>query len=330
MSSARGVAGLAEVAGTSFPHITAARTATEDRLRERRERFAVMSVDDDATVVLTGSWGRREVTSESDDDFLVLIEGTRRADPRPSVEAAADVLGARPPGREEMFGTHVWLEDLREKIGRDEDSNANLTRRMLLILESVAVGNEAVHGRARRALLAGYLEANVKDHRPPRFLLNDLVRYWRTIAVDFESKMRARKGEGWGLRNAKLRLSRKTLFAGGLLPVLECYRIPAANMLDYLDERMSVPPLDRIADAFVSRGALDPGVRVLGAYDEFLGILDDSGKRRELTELALADSPESELFARVAELGRELEGGLLALLFDDPEFRRWVREYLIF
>jgi hypothetical protein len=224
----------------------------------------------------------------------------------------------------------VWLEDLREKIGRDEDSNANLTRRMLLILGSVAVCNEAVHGRARRALLAGYLEANVKDHRPPRFLLNDLVRCWRTIAVDFESKMRARKGEGWGLRNAKLRLSRKALFAGGLLPVLECHRHPASDMLDYLDERMSVPPLDRIADAFVGRRALDPGVRVLTAYDEFLGILDDAAKRRGLTELALADSQESLLFVRVAELGKEFEAGLLALLFDDPELPRWVREYLIF
>ena len=33
---------------------------------------------------------------------------------------------------------------------------------------------------------------------------------------------------------------------------------------------------------------------------------------------------------RVAELGREFEAGLPAVLFDDPELRRWVREYLIF
>lgn len=330
MSPDRGVAGLEEAAGTRFLHITAARDATDRRLRERRERFASLSVDDDATVVLTGSWGRREITSESDDDYMVLFEGSSRTDARPSVDEAADAIGGRPPGREEIFGKQVWLEDLRDKIGRDEDSNANLTRRMLLILESVPVCGEAVHGRARRALLAGYLEANVKDHRPPRFLLNDLVRYWRTIAVDFESKMRDRKGEGWGLRNAKLRLSRKALFAGGLLPVLECYRYSTGDMLDYLDERMSIPPFDRIADAFVAHRAIDPGVRVLNAYDEFLGILDDGERRQELTELALADSRESPLFARIAELGKEFESGLLALLFDDPELRRWVREYLIF
>ncbi len=330
MRLSRGVARVEDSVGTRFSHIAAARTETDRRLLDRRERFASLDVDDDAAVVLTGSWGRHEITSESDDDFNVLFEGASRTDAQPSVENPADILGARPPGREDTFANHVWLDDLRGKIGRDEDSNVNLMRRMLLILESVPVSGEAVHTRVRRALLAGYLEANVKDHRPPRFLLNDLVRDRRTIAVDFESKMRAREGEGWGLRNAKLRLSRKALFAGGLLPVLECYRYSAADMLDSLDERMSIPPLDRLADAFIAHGAIDPVVRVLNAYDEFLGILNDPEKRHELSELALLDSQDSPLFARIAELGKEFEAGLLALLFDDPELRRWVRDYLIF
>jgi hypothetical protein len=142
--------------------------------------------------------------------------------------------------------------------------------------------------------------------------------------------MRERRGEGWGLRNAKLRLSRKGLFAGGLLPVLECYRHPASGMLDHLDERMSVPPLDRIADAFVDHGAIDPGVRALAAYDAFLAILDDPAQRTELGSLSHADRYTSALFTRIADLGNEFESGLLALLFDDRELRRWVRDYLIF
>jgi hypothetical protein len=142
--------------------------------------------------------------------------------------------------------------------------------------------------------------------------------------------MRARKGEGWGLRNAKLRLSRKALFAGGLLPVLGCYRYPASDMLDYPDERMSVPPLDRIADAFLDQGAPDPGVRALNAYDEFLAILDDSDQRKQLSALGVDEARDSQLFTRIAELGKEFEAGLLTLLFDDPELHRWVRDYLIF
>ena len=126
---------------------------------------------------------------------MVLFEGAQREDAMPAVGDVANVLDARRPGREEIFGSHVWLDDLRDKIGRDEDTNANLTRRMLFVLESVPVAGDGIYQRARRALVAGYLDANVKDHRPPRFFLNDVIRYWRTIAVDFESKMRARKGE---------------------------------------------------------------------------------------------------------------------------------------
>jgi hypothetical protein len=201
---------------------------------------------------------------------------------------------------------------------------------MLFVLESVPVCGEDAFASARRALIAGYLDANVKDYRPPRFLLNDVIRYWRTIAVDFESKMRARKGEGWGLRNAKLRLSRKALFAGGLLPVLECYRHPASAMLGYLDARMSVAPLDRIADAFVDHQALDPGARALSAYDAFLAILGDREQRATLNNTRAENARDSPVFARVAELGKEFEAGLLSLLFEDPELRRWVRQYIVF
>ena len=330
MVGPHGVARLEAAAAVRFENVAAARARTARGLLERRDRLATLRTDPDSTVVLMGSWGRSEVTSQSDDDFMVLFEGPEREEAHPTIDAVAELLGGRAPGAEDLFGRQVWLDDLRGKIGRDQDSNANLTRRMLLVLESVPLCGDATHARALAALLTGYLEANVKDHRPPRFLLNDLIRYWRTIAVDFESKMRDRRGEGWGLRNAKLRLSRKALFAGGLLPVLECYRYTSDEIAGYLGQRMSVPPLDRIADVFVDHRAVDPGVRSLSAYDEFLGILDDGDQRARLSELTADEAAQSPLFERVTELGTEFERGLLALLFDDPELRRRMREYIVF
>jgi len=155
VNESRGVARLEAATGSRFERIASARHETERRLNERRERLTALDIDAGGTIVLMGSWGRREVTSESDDDFMVLFEGAQREDAMPAVGDVANVLDARRPGREEIFGSHVWLDDLRDKIGRDEDTNANLTRRMLFVLESVPVAGDGVYQRARRALVAG-------------------------------------------------------------------------------------------------------------------------------------------------------------------------------
>jgi hypothetical protein len=149
----RGVARLEAASGVSFQHIAAARAETERRLIERRSRMASVQVDEEAAVVLMGSWGRREVTSESDDDFMVLLAGAPRKNALASIEEVAETLGGRPPGPEEIFGRQVLLDELRGKIGRDEDTNANLTRRMLLTLESVAICGDSVQ---RRRSPSGY------------------------------------------------------------------------------------------------------------------------------------------------------------------------------
>jgi hypothetical protein len=115
----------------------AARVETNRGLRERGERFESVVVHHDATVVLTGWWGRHEITSESDDDFMVVFEGSTPEGARSLSSRSLEVSAAARQGAEDIFGKPVALEDLRAKIGRDEDTKANLTRRMLFILESV-------------------------------------------------------------------------------------------------------------------------------------------------------------------------------------------------
>ncbi len=324
------VAALAEATGEGFGPILRARERTAAGLAERRARLDRVRLDPDAAVVLLGSWGRHEVTSASDDDAIVLFCGERRDFTRPGPGEVAAVLGGPAPGPEGLFGATAWLADLTDRVGLDGDTNVNLTRRMLFLLESVAVAGDQAHARARRELLGLYLAPHERDYRPPRFFLNDLVRYWRTIAVDFEGKHRARAGEGWGLRHAKLRFSRKALFAGGLLPVLECHTLPADAMSAFLGGRLAEPPLDRIAAAFLTHGMPDAGARALRAYGDFLQLLDDPRQRGELSRLSEADADGSEVFARVRERGDELQAALLALLFEVPELERLVRDYLVF
>lgn len=292
------------------------------------ERLAPLERQDDVSVVVMGSWGRLELTSGSDHDFVVLVGGSPRIAVSPTPAQVGDVLD-KPPSRSGAFDDVAYVDHLITRIGRRADDNTNLTRRMLLVLESIAIAGGAAHEAARRTVIETYVDTRVKDFRPPRFLLNDLMRYWRTICVDFEGKQRD-STDKWALRAAKLRTSRKLLYASGLLPVLECHDLTAAEMRVWLGETFAAPPVDRIADAFLRHEAYDAGVRTLVAYSRFLGLLDDEGFRDELRRLARGEEHRSAAWTEARRLGRQIEEGLLALLFDRDALARLVRQYGLF
>ncbi|HYF27819.1 MAG TPA: hypothetical protein VD931_18900 [Baekduia sp.] len=337
---------LAERSADGFPHLRAARERTAAGLAERRGALAGLDLPSDLAVVLFGSWGRHEVTAGSDDDWA-LLRGAAPVDEDgerphhglqalpgvtpPPLAAVGALLGGpgRDPGRQGTFAATIGADTLVDRIGLDADDNRNLTRRMLLVLESVAVAGEAVHAQARARVVDGYLADASASYRPPRFFLNDLIRYWRTICVDFVGKLRGEGETKWGLRNAKLRTSRKVLFAGGLLPLLACHRLAREEHRAHLLAHLAAPPTDRIAQAFLEQGAADAGVRALSAYDRWLALLGDDEARAELSALTEDQARSSVVFRDARRHAHELQAGLLALLFETP-LRDVVREYGVF
>lgn len=322
---------LAEHSANGFPNLFGARDETARRLEGMREHLVGTDCDPDSSVVLFGSWGRQELTNHSDDDWAVLVNGAEQKGVCPAPKQIEELIGVdeRKPGAQEIFGCAIFCQKLVERIGLDEDDNKNLTRRLLLLLESVAVLNEPAQRNCWLRVLEGYLDDSVKDYRPPRFLLNDMIRYWRTVCVDFVGKERAGTGEKWALRNLKLRLSRKALFAGGLLPVLLCHRYAAGDIHPFLVEVLQKPSIDRVAWAFLELGAIDAGVRAIAAYDRFIGMLGDTDVRSELERLSRAEAVSSPLFNEGKKIGADFQQGLLALLFE-TSLEPLVREYGIF
>lgn len=318
---------LSELSRQGFPNLLAARQLTAEQLDDRRAKLSELPADDDTTVVLMGSWGRQELTSESDDDFMVLVDGSAREVVRPSIEDVRSVL-TRPPSPGGPFGAHVFCDDLVEKIGLQADDNDNLTRRMLFVLESVPATNVAVYETARSRVLGNYLDVSIKPDHVPRFFLNDTIRYWRQMCVDFAGKEREASRK-WGIQNAKLRLSRKLLFAGGLLPILEAASYEPDEMREFLDEVLRTPPSDRIASSFIKHGQVDAGARAFTAYDEFLALLGDPARRERLRAVTRETASDSEEFASVHRLAHSFEAALLALLFES-DLEQLVREVAIF
>ncbi len=89
------------------------------------------------------------------------------------------------------------------QIGGQDDTN-KLTTQRILLLESRAIGRGEALDRVIKLVLSRYVDDDrgllfgSKGDLVPRFLLNDIVRYWRTVTVDFVYKQRDRES-GWAL-----------------------------------------------------------------------------------------------------------------------------------
>ncbi len=326
---------LQEAADVDLASLNRAAEHTAAELATKRAALSANAVPADTSIVVFGSWARDELTPESDDDWAVLLN-RKFASYEPDVVAAMALgqlhLGGdgKSPGSQDVFGVPFDIDRVVEHIGLDADSNRNLTRRMLLLLESRELAG-SVHEDCRHRVLERYLQFGIKNNRPPRFLLNDLVRYWRTMCVDFEGK-HAEKGEAdpkWVTRNAKLRTSRKLLFAGGLLPILLCHLLAAEEMDPFLTAWLTASPADRLAAAFLHYDAIGEGARTFAAYDRWIALMQDEHARSELKSLRAATRDQSALWHEIRAIGEELQRGLTVLLFDTA-LRPLAPQYAIF
>lgn len=331
----------------------------EEAIAERQKLENLFSerrlVPSDTCAVVFGSLARNEWTSGSDVDWTLLVDGP--VDPAHS--AAAEEIqrvlqdeGYKKPGPTGTFGNIVFSHQLVHRIGGDEDSNRNTTQRILLLLESAPLGGAQVRDRVIRQLFKRYVDDD-NAYRPPRqrkpfvphFFLNDVVRYWRTMAVDLVQKLHDRGGNAWALRNFKLRMSRKLLFVAGLTMSLNCKLDPSGSMREDLlsdgDLRSAMtaelvryadkPPLEILAELALRIDAQEAARAIFGAYDRFLSILSEAGERSHLESLAIDDAPKDELFGRSRAIAKAYQRGLEQLFFEsDDELRMAVREYGVF
>ncbi len=314
-------------------------------------------LSDDLSIVVFGSLARGEWTTGSDVDWTLLIDG--QADPQhlnTAQRIAQTLVGASlvGPGPTGVFGNMAFSHEIIHQIGGQQDSNRNTTQRVLLLLESAPLGEPKMAGAYER-VIRGILDRYLLDdpahlsldrttRKLPRFLLNDVVRFWRTMAVDYASKRRERADQGWALRNAKLRMSRKLIFCKGLLSCFGCVLTPlvdsreslfgkdhaAVPMITQLRGYVGMTALDVLAEAWLQYPNDVHALQMLNAYDGFVAILNDEGKRERLKALKPEDSSTDDVFMEVRKLGNAFQDGLTALFFDTPAIFDLTKKYGVF
>lgn len=345
---------LAQETGATWPGFELAAQGTinaEDTLRQvLYGEHGGRRLSSDASLVLFGSFARREMLDGSDVDWSLLIDGVVNSSHADQAKVIGTLIAdkLKSPGSSGTFGNLVFSHEMVHRIGGGADSNANLTRRMLMLLESRAFSLSKADSSSRvwenvlKNILQRYFEEDVHfspagERKVPRFLLNDLTRYWRTICVDYAAKHQEQDGKKWAIRNAKLRFSRKLLYASGLAFCLSCQLAPpekhhkdlfgttldesAGPFIEHAMAFASTPALEYLA-AFISTFVTADekrhliATRVFGAYNEWLRLLGDKSKREELESLSHADAEKSKLFMAVREHGAEFAKGLELLFFN--------------
>ena len=298
---------------------------------------------------------REEMTSESDLDWTLLLDkSVDPADIGTTQRIASLIHQAKfaEPGKANTCGSMTSSHSLVHDIGGQDDTNANTTRRVLLLLESYAPASRDAYDRVRRHILHRYVEDDYGlsfgsgQMIVPRFLLNDLSRYWRTVTVDFVHKQRADAGGKWALRNAKLRMSRKLIFAAGLLVCFQCHLDLAADqarrelrnreggspqLIRYLEQQFSLTPLEILAGSARQHGKPETARLLFDSYNAFLALLDNREKRKVLQDLEPSQARTNQVFEAVREISHQFQDGLTRLFFrDKPELYDLTEFYGVF
>ncbi|KPA92325.1 nucleotidyltransferase family protein [Pseudomonas asplenii] len=279
---------------------------------------------DRLTIVTTGSFGRGEASAESDLDLFIFFDSDKSEDSlyeeKKSIQGVVDKYIKKSAGDTGTFGSEavVNFSEMLQNLGGDKDLNVLLTRRMLFLLEGKWLYGEERFKSYRTDLLNKYIKAGDPEKQISRFLLNDIIRYYRTIATDFEFKV-SENSKSWGLRNVKLRFSRKLLYFGGVISVAETAFVAQANKNQLIADILDKTVLERVQDLGAENAHT---TEILNIYQDFLATIECPKNREILEGVTKGNRTDSKLFLQMREKSKEFSKVLdnwLKLQYPDGE-----------
>jgi hypothetical protein len=318
--------------------IERAKGFSETKLGAIRERLRGLDgIPNSVAVVTCGSYARREASDSSDLDFFAIapqvdLPSDSRVDPvglpswHDSIAEAIKQIVQIEPAQGGAFANVVCREEMLRNIGGDKDSNQKITQRMLLLLEGEWLANEEALKAVRLKILEHYIGEGMTDHQLALFLLNDIIRYYRTIAVDYEFKsFEGKNPKPWGIRNIKLVFSRKLLYASGLFSVAMTADRTRADKIKVLEELFELPVIDRVVKICGRSGS----ETVFRSYSRFLERLEDANVRERLKNLRKNERGDN-LFRELKNEGHHFTRELLKLFEQTFDSTHPIRRAVIF
>lgn len=262
------------------------------------------SEDPEVCIYATGSLARLEATEHSDLDAFFFLSGSSKKNCLSRIRdvkilncvvTSAEERGFPDFSNDGEFLKFLHIDDVIDHIGSREDDYYNaLTARMLMILESTHLYNESLFKNFRTKVIESYFR-DFHDHSKsfrPVFLLNDILRFWRTLCLNYENgrewrEQSSEKSAKGHLSNLKLRFSRLNI----------CYSF-IAHLLskggslspDHVIDTAELTPLHRLRDLSDQNEDLREEIYLL--QKQYAWFLDKTGRSKESVLSWIADEQE--------------------------------------
>ena len=247
---------------------------------------------DDLCIYVTGSFGRLEASEHSDLDLFFIKRSAQCHAEMSRIDKtlmdASLIRKCHDMGFPEFSGDGEYLEvhylqDMLGLLGGRRDDYENLfTARLLLLLESLPINNASLYQDVLHDITESYFR-DYQDHEAdfrPTFLVNDILRFWKTLCLNYEhsrnsvgtDEAAAQKSQ---LRNLKLKFSRMLTCFSLVIPLA----VPRSTLgLNECLRLMQERPLERLKKVATdyNNGALWD--ELAGEYSWFL---ETTGRSRD-------------------------------------------------
>lgn len=322
-----------------------------DRLNELKSAFNDLTATSkipELTIFAAGSFARQEASEFSDIDLFFLTSKKKKEIEELNTNSlrlfgqvieAVENLKFPAFSNDGQYLVLLHTDDILENLGGRTDDHQNyFTARMLLLLEGHCLFGKEVFGEVTEKIIESYFK-DFPDHRDnfhPRFLLNDICRFWKTLLLNYENKRRFKSADiaasanseetkeeqerlkiKQKVRNFKLKYSRMTTcFATIAALASHDGKIDAKSVLELTKKT----PYERLAliPNHIPK-TRDVVAQILESYSWFLD--QTALKTEDLDKKFSNEEQRSRMFAKAKEYG-DLMFNLLSIIDDErPELR---------
>lgn len=286
------------------------------------------------SIILVGSYGRLESSHISDLDFCIIYNDGVSSKEKNMIKETIHSLFKKNFTKKISLFLENSFSDIITNIGGKDDSSINFTTRILILMESIPLIGNKLYYKLISKLCEIYLEEYIREGKYPLFLTNEIIRFWRTLCIDYRwKKMEMEKP--WATRNIKLRFSRKLLCFATL--ILSIFLFKGIISQDEFQELVTYPSsikmlhiyglIDKDKNFSGRSDLLECIEKIIMQYNDFLKNIYNSKVRENLEIVEFKKRDTNDNYVNLKEKAKEFHNNLVVLI--EKIDKSIVKKYLI-